>query len=146
MTTVTRGGSNYRNGGHTANKGEGTQQSVDEFQCWRMRCMMRAWVVLLSASHRCCDLTQRASVSMRKCADLLNLKFVYMVHLHVPLCPMDPPMIAAISITCFALRIQVQVRVILALLRVGGAYSHTYIGIFLLRVLYSVVLTYFCNL
>ena len=39
--------------------------------------MMRAWVVLLSTSHRCCDLTQRASVSMRKCADWVNLKFVY---------------------------------------------------------------------
>ena len=38
---------------------------------------MRAWVVLLSTSHRCCDLTQRASVSTRKCADWVNLKFVY---------------------------------------------------------------------
>ena len=38
---------------------------------------MGAWVVLLSTSHRCCDLTQRASVSMRKCADWVNLKFVY---------------------------------------------------------------------
>ena len=42
-----------------------------------MRCMIRARVVLLSTSHRCCDLTQRASVSMRKCADWVNLKFVY---------------------------------------------------------------------
>ena len=29
-----------------------------------------------------CDLTQRASVSMRKCADWVNLKFVYCVLLH----------------------------------------------------------------
>ena len=34
-------------------------------------------VVLLSTSHQWCDLTQRASVSMRKCADWVNLKFVY---------------------------------------------------------------------
>ena len=39
--------------------------------------MTSAWVVLLSTSHRCCGLTQRASVSMRKCADWVNLKFVY---------------------------------------------------------------------
>ena len=39
--------------------------------------MIRAWVVLLSTSHWCCDLTQRASVWMRKCADWVNLKFVY---------------------------------------------------------------------
>ena len=40
---------------------------------------MGAWVVLLSTSHRRCDLTQGASVSMRKCADWVNLKFVYTV-------------------------------------------------------------------
>ena len=45
--------------------------SVDACAVWW------AWVVLLSTSHRCCDLTQRASVSMRKCADWVNLKFVY---------------------------------------------------------------------
>ena len=38
---------------------------------------MRAWVILLSTSHRCCDLTQRASVSMWKSADWVNLKFGY---------------------------------------------------------------------
>ena len=36
-----------------------------------------------------CDLTQRASVSMRKCADWVNLKFVYIAylkaHLHRPI-------------------------------------------------------------
>ena len=30
----------------------------------------------IAYSHRCCDLTQRASVSMHKCADWVNLKFV----------------------------------------------------------------------
>ena len=35
---------------------------------------MEAWVVLLSTPHRCCDLTQGASVSTRKCADWVNLK------------------------------------------------------------------------
>ena len=39
--------------------------------------MTTACVVILSTSHRCCDLTQKASVSMRKCADWVNLKFVY---------------------------------------------------------------------
>ena len=38
---------------------------------------MRTWVILLSTSHQCWALTQRASASMRKCADWVNLKFVY---------------------------------------------------------------------
>ena len=54
--------------------------------------MTSAWVVLLSTSHRCCGLTQRASVSMRKCADWVNLKFVYPFALTLlPPIPSPPP-------------------------------------------------------
>ena len=46
--------------------------SVDTCAVWRQRVSLYCL-----PSHQCCDLTQRASVSMRKCADWVNLKFVY---------------------------------------------------------------------